>query len=288
MPQPGEVRPNQERPAEYQYHLLRNALECFSKQPSELSAEELQKITARADRSFEMESAVLNSPEADGLCVPDVTLNRSIDEVAARYSNHADMLADLASNGLDEQSLRRALHRELLFDAVMVRVGSSCPQADDLDAELYYCQHPERFSVDEKRDARHILVTVNPDYAENQRDAAFAKIEHIREEIVSGNISFPDAAQQFSECPTALEGGVLSGIDAGQLYPELDRSLFRLEIGEISPILESELGFHLLLCTAITPARQVPLSEVSERIKHAMQQQRIESRQRDWLKQLTN
>ncbi len=283
MPQPGEVRP-----AEYRYHLLRNALECFSRQPSELSAEELQKITLRADRSFELESAVLNSPEANGLCVPEATLNGSIDEVAARYSSHAELLADLASNGLDEQSLRRALQRELLFDAVMVRVGSSCPPVDDLDAELYYCQHPERFSVDEKRDARHILVTVNPDYTENQRDAAFAKIEHIRGEIVAGNISFAGAAQQFSECPTALEGGVLSGIGAGQLYPELDRSLFRLKIGEISPILESELGFHLLLCEATTPARQVPLSEVSERIKHAMQQQRVESQQRAWLKQLTN
>lgn len=282
------LQSNEARPAEYRYHLLRNALECFSKQPRELTAEELLKITARADKSFELESVVLNSPEAHGLCIPEETLNRSIKEVAARYPSHADMLADLANNGLDERSLRRALQRELLFDAVMIRVGSSCPQPDDLDAELYYQQHPERFAVSERRDARHILVTVNPDYAENQRDAALAKVEHIREKIVAGRISFAAAAQQYSECPTALEGGMLSGIAAGQLYPELDRSLFRLKIGEISPILESDLGFHILLCDAIAPARDVPFSEVSERIKHAMLQQRMQSYQRDWLKRLAN
>jgi peptidyl-prolyl cis-trans isomerase C len=196
------------------------------------------------------------------------------------------MVQDLARNGLDESVLRQALQRELLFDAVMSRVSADCPPVDDLDVELFYQTHRERFSVHEKRVARHILVTINADYAENRRDVVWAKLENVQQQLLDEGIGFAEAAQRYSECPSAVDGGKLGSIGAGQLYPELDRSLFLLPPGGISSILESELGLHLLLCEAITPARLVPFSEVSERIKQTMQQRRLQSHQGLWLRQI--
>ncbi|MDD5462304.1 MAG: peptidylprolyl isomerase [Methylococcales bacterium] len=60
-----------------------------------------------------------------------------------------------------------------------------------------------------------------------------------------------ELALKHSECPTALQGGVSGIVPRGKLCPELDAALFSIKAGEISEIVESEIGFHLVLCQQI-------------------------------------
>ena len=84
-----------------------------------------------------------------------------------------------------------------------------------------------------------------------------------------------------------MEGGQLGKISAGQLYPALDAALFKLSAGQLSGVLESELGFHLLLCEAIHPAKTLPFDQVHERIHQALEQRRRKEQQKQWLASLT-
>jgi peptidyl-prolyl cis-trans isomerase C len=281
-------------PEGYRYHLLRTATARFQRNIPALSRDELADAERQAQRSFALEEQVLNSAEARAVLIPDTQLQRSFQAVKQRYDSQHELEADLERNGLDSRQLRQALRRELIFDAVMQRVGARHAPITDADERLFYELHHERFDIPETRSARHILITINDDYPENRREAARARIEAIDERLrAQANDpaallnAFIDDARKGSECPTAMEGGQLGTLNRGQLYPALDAALFELEAGQLSGVLESELGFHLLLCEAIHPAKTLPFEQVRARIHQALEQRRRKEQQRQWLASLT-
>lgn len=270
----------------FAYHLLRSALSLFGKNLAQLAEDESLKVHDQAVRSFELESRVLAADEGQGLVIPEQMLDESLQQLQSRYSGREEFLQDLAVNGLDETGLRKALHRELLFDAILQRVAADCPEISDVDVGLFYEMHRERFEAPELRVARHILITVNAEYAENTRDAALARMEQLVEKLAGRVNRFPDFARRFSECPTAMEGGTLGDVKRGQLYAELDAMLFSMQEGEISPIVESEMGFHVLLCERIKPGKRMPLAKATPRIRRLLQERQQRNRQKAWLEQL--
>lgn len=273
----------------FNYHLLRNALDQCNRAPSALDQGQYQAVLGRAQRSFRLETLVLHAPEASNVVIPEDQLEAALARVEERYDSEQEFLDDLAGNGLSRDSLREALRRELLFDAVMQRVASHAASVDDIDLRLFYELHGERFTSPELRSARHILITINPDYAENTREAALARVTELAHRLSGGNARgsrFGDLARRHSECPSALEGGRLGEVRRGTLYPELDARLFSMAENEISEVLESEAGFHLLFCERIQPARRAPFNKVKERIREILLQRRQRNCQKHFLSEL--
>lgn len=277
---------NDVRPPEYRYHLLRAAQERFGRNPAALDADRLAQARRLADKTFELEDLVLASAEARGLVLTPGQVDAALAKVAARYPDPNAFSDDLAGNGLSEPVLRRALQRELAFDAVMTRVGARSPAPGELDLRLYYELNRERFTRPEQRSVRQILITVNQDYPENRRDQALARAEQLAERLAGRPQRFGALARKHSECPTALEDGRLGRVGRGRLYPELDAVLFSLAEGEVSGPIASELGFHLLLCERIHPALTLPFSQVRERIAALLAERQQRNSQKAWLAEL--
>ncbi len=283
--QPGEPRP------EFRYHLLRIAAERFKADLSALDAAQTAEAHRQAQRTFELEELVLASPEAAGATIPPERIGAAVAEVRGRYADCAGFESDLARNGMDLEILESALRRELTFDAVMQRVGARGSEPTELEERLFYELNQDRFTVPERRAARHILITVNDAFPENRREAALARIERIAERLResrggprSGQIQrFGALARKHSECPTALEEGRLGDAVRGKLYPELDALLFRLREGEVGGPAESEIGFHLVLCERIRPARTMPFSKAREQIRGVLVERAQRNCQKAWI-----
>ncbi|MBT3038190.1 MAG: nitrogen fixation protein NifM [Candidatus Thiodiazotropha sp. (ex Codakia orbicularis)] len=271
---------------EFNYHLLRNALERFGRNLGQLEPEEFQQVYTTASKSFELESLVLASPEAKGVIISDQQLDLSIEEVASRYAGRDEFLQDLEANDLDEESLRQALYRELMFDSVLQMVAANSPDVSDIDVNLFYAMHHERFELPEQRQGRHILITVNPNFPENTAETARERMAQILEKLAGRTNRFPEFAKRYSECPSAMEGGKLGEVKRGQLYPELDAMLFSMQENEISPVIASEMGYHILLCEMIQPAKRVPISKVKTKIREILEQRQRRNCQKAWLTSL--
>ncbi len=273
--------------AAYRYHLLRAATERFRCNIPALSEPQRAEAEHQARKTYDLERRVLDSTEAQTVVVPDTQLHRAYLEIRQRYADPQELKTDLARNGLTVAQLRQALWRELVFDAVLKRIGANVTSASDAEAQQYYDQHPERFTTPEQRRARHILITINEGYAENSRDAARMRIAAIaadlNDSIDTLQQAFIEQARRHSECPTAMDGGQLGILTQGTLYPALDAALFALAEGALSGVLESDLGFHLILCETIHPARALCFQDVQEQIRQALTQRRITTCQRTWL-----
>lgn len=270
------------------YLELKAAQNLFGKAPTALEADEREHVRKMAAKQYGLEARVLAAPEARDAMVPPASLAAAMDEIRKRYADEADFHADLQHNGLDEAGFMDALERELLVEAILEKVGTRAAQVSDIDVELYYQYHPDQFRRQETRRARHILVTLNDDLPDNVRSVAQSRIEAIAARLAREPKRFEEQAMKHSECPTALQGGLLGEVPGGQLYPELDAALFQMASGEISEILESPMGLHLLRCETITPAAVLTLKEARGPIRTLLEQRRKRVCQGAWVKQLLN
>ena len=268
------------------YLALKAAQKLYGKAPAALAADESERVQNMAQKQYELEARILKAPEARDAMVPPSTLQAAMQEIRGRYENEDDFADDLGQNGLDEAEFANALERELKVEAILEKVGTQAEQVTDTDVELYYQYHPDQFRRQETRLARHILVTLNETIPENTREAAFKRISEIAKRLQKEPGRFEEQALKHSECPTALEGGKLGDLPRGKLFPELEQVLFGLDAGEVSDVIESELGFHVLRCDSITAASVLGLPQARPHIRKVLEQKRKRAVQQAWLRQL--
>lgn len=270
-------------PSALSYHLLKCALDVFAQPPAALDAPSLARARDMARKTLAIEDLVLSSVPAGDVCVRSGAVAGAMEDIQARYASRADFLRVLADNALNEDMLATAVRRELRFDAILARIAEETSPVTAQEIAAYYDANPNLFHMPETRTARHILITINPDYPENSAQAARLRIETIRRDLHEAKNRFAQAARKHSECPSALEGGMLGRVAKGRLYRELDATLFVLGVGEISAVVQSELGYHIVLCEEIHPGRDISLDEAAAAIGEKLTQRRRHATQRDWI-----
>jgi peptidylprolyl isomerase/peptidyl-prolyl cis-trans isomerase C len=268
------------------YTLLRAALSLFQKAPAELEQLQLRQVEVQAKNEYEIEGRVLSSSEATGVVISDTELDRAYKEVRGRFEDEDAFLAALSANGLDVELLKAALYRQCKVDAVMDRVAACAPKVNEVEIGIFYHSHPEKFHKPETRQARHILISINPDYPDNTREAAWRRINEILGTLKRKPHKFADLALKYSECPTAVQGGEVGTVAKGTLFPELDAVLFSLKEDAISDVVETEMGFHVIQCMKIVLAETMSLKKATPKIQQIMQDRYRRNCQRTWLASL--
>lgn len=263
------------------YLELKLAHELFNKAPDTLSEAEQARLGEVAGKQARLEQRILASATAAQVVVPAPTIATRLDEIRQRYASPDDMAADLERNGLNADKLAEAVERDLRIEAVLDKVASAVPAVTEVDAEIYYRLHPEAFDRPEARRLRHILITFsNP----VEKAIAAKTLEDLRS--TGKNVeNFSQAALRHSQCPTAMDGGKLGTVKRQQLFPELEPAAFELAVDEVSAVLESPMGLHILRCDEILPFGMLPFTEACPRIIEKLTEKRRREAQRDWIKE---
>jgi peptidyl-prolyl cis-trans isomerase D len=123
-------------------------------------------------------------------------------------------------------------------------------------------EHPE------ERRVSHIVLMVKTDASESQRAELLKKIKSIREEATKPGADFAELAKKYSEDPgTKGEGGDLGFFPRGRMIKEFEDAAFSQQVGEVSPVIETRFGYHLLKVTDQKPAQYQPLDQVRPEIE---------------------
>lgn len=268
------------------YLTLKLAAKLFEKPLEALADDELHRVRTVAARQHELETLILTTPEAASVMLPEASVDASMGEIRGRYASDEDYDADLDRIGLDAASLRRAVERDMVVEAVLERVAARSAAVSETEVEIFWLIHKDRFRYAETRVLRHILITINDGPAGSERRAARDRMDAIRARLLKRPERFGEQALKHSECPTAMNGGLLGAVPRGQLYPEVEAVAFALAESSLSAPVESELGFHLLYCEAIDPERPIPFAEARETIRERLEQQRRGLCQKSWINAL--
>lgn len=196
-----------------------------------------------------------------GFHVRDADVDAEITTIRNRFRSQQAFERSLAAQGLTLEGLRTQLKHNWMIAAVVRQDITERAKVGDQEARLYYDRNRARFRQPESVQVRHIFLPLN---AEGERQA-----NEVRRMATAKNTSeeFDSLARRYSKDDYRVMGGMLGSVHRGRLEPELEKSAFSLNPGEISPVIRTSTGFHLLRVEAKQPERMVPFSEAKDKLR---------------------
>ena len=173
------------------------------------------------------------------------------------------------------KSALEQMERDLLTQMTINKVLSDVT-VTDADAETFYNEHAEEFKTPETVSSKHILVDSEE------------KAKEIKEKISNGEMSFEEAAGQFSTCPSGQQGGDLGEFGRGMMVPEFEDAAFELELEKISEPVKTQFGYHLIKVDTKNEAKAASFDEVKNKIVQQLIQKNQEKKYMDVMKELEN
>jgi peptidyl-prolyl cis-trans isomerase C len=153
------------------------------------------------------------------------------------------------------------------------------------EVRAYYDDHPDEFRVSEEVCARHILIKVPPDATEAQRREAVGTINEAAERIQKGE-TFKDVAKDVSQDGSASDGGNLGYFGRGVMVPEFEEVAFSLEDGQVSGVVETRFGYHLIKVEEKRSGSSIPFDEIKAGIEQMLKGRKAEARGSEYIANL--
>jgi peptidyl-prolyl cis-trans isomerase D len=198
----------------------------------------------------------------------------------------ADVEAFYKANGKLFEMPETATVQYVVLDqaAVMARVS-----VNDDEVKTYYEQNKDRWRNPELRRASHILIAVDKSAPEAQRNAAKAKAEQLLAEVRKPGASFADIAKQHSQDPgSAKNGGDLDFFPRTAMVKPFADATWALKEGEISDLVLSDFGWHIIKLTGIRPEVQKPFDAVKGEIEGELKRQQASRKFAEVAEQFSN
>jgi peptidyl-prolyl cis-trans isomerase D len=183
----------------------------------------------------------------------------------------ADLEAFYKAHEGDFRTTEQAAIEYVVLDLDALK--KSIPVAEDT-LKTYYDQNTKRFTAAEERRARHILIKADKDAAADVKAKAKAKAEALLAEVKKNPATFSEVARKNSEDTGSAErGGDLDFFGRGMMVPPFENAAFTLKTGEISGVVESDFGYHIIIVDAVRGGATKPFAEVRAEIEDELRKQ---------------
>lgn len=142
---------------------------------------------------------------------------------------------------------------------------------DDKQVENYYQENIEKYKIPEQRRARHILLAAREEDDAELHLQQQQKANEILTSLQKG-ADFATAAEKYSDDPSKGNGGDLGFFQQGSMVPEFDAKVFAMQPGEISPVVKTVFGYHIIKLEEIKPPSTRQLADVRDEIVRTLRE----------------
>jgi peptidyl-prolyl cis-trans isomerase C len=192
----------------------------------------------------------------------DAQVNQELADMAEALKAQKKTLAEL----FKESGMPEAQWRVVIGYRVQWRAYCQA-QVTDAVLKQYYDANKEFFDKVRVR-ASHIVIRVHAGTPPAEVEAARAKLTALRQQLLQNKIDFAEAAKQYSQCPTATKGGDLDYFPRkGVIDENFARTAFAMKPGEVSDIVQTDYGLHLIKVTDRTPPQPSEFEKIKEDVR---------------------
>jgi foldase protein PrsA len=218
----------------------------------------LQQVGRQTVDGLIIERLIERAAKTENIEVTEADLNTEIDKVKSNFGSEEEFNQQLESYGLTLEALKAQLTTQVQLDKLI----APKVQISDEILQNYYDENKETYTTPEQVQASHILVETKEEANEIL-------------ELLKGGADFATLAQERSKDPgSGANGGDLGFFGRGQMVPPFEEAAFTLEIGQLSEVVESEFGFHIIKVVDKKPATTASFEEKKEEIKEMLTDQR--------------
>ncbi|HEV7505309.1 MAG TPA: peptidylprolyl isomerase [Thermoanaerobaculia bacterium] len=210
-------------------------------------------------------------------------------QVAARKKQFPS--EEVYQKALKQTGLTEALFRQQYRDQLAVQkyvesqVISKTPVSEQATKD-FYDKNKGQIRSPDRMHLRHILIAVNAKTSPADKEKAQAKAEDLHKQIVGGADFAKLAAANSDDPGSKVRGGDLGWVSPGQIPPAFEKAAMALKANEISPVVESQFGFHIIELLERQAAAQVPYEQVKERLAFMIKQKQAQESVQAKIKEL--
>jgi peptidyl-prolyl cis-trans isomerase C len=213
----------------------------------------------------------------DSLSLDIKDVDKQVEDMIAsavkQFGSQEKLEEQLAKDSLTMDRVRKALRKNLLIQAEIEKRIAPKVTVTEADLQAYYEANKDQLKHDGMVAARHILIKFPDNVTEEQKKAALDKIQGLRKQLVEGK-DFSEMAKANSDCPSKERGGDLGYFPKGAMVPEFEKAAFSLKEGELSEVVETTYGYHLIQVYGKKPAGVLPLAEVRPQLERDLKQRK--------------
>ena len=187
-------------------------------------------------------------------------IDAEVSKVVTQVGGPENYKKALDAQGITEVQFRKELEKGAKVNKLVEQACAGVADPTEDEVAKFYEAHKAEFVVPHQVLCQHILV-------KGSDDAALDKIKAIRERIVSGGADFAEEAKKNSDCPSGQEGGSLGWFGRGMMVPEFDKVAFEMKKGEVSGVVSTQFGYHIIYKADEKGGGQQTLVDVHEQVK---------------------
>lgn len=221
----------------------------------------------------------LEVKDIDKLVETQLTQNKS------RFPSPDAYEKALKASGLTEQNLKEFARKEIYINNLIEKEIASKTTASDEEAKKFYDENKDKFKHEESVKASHILIGVDPKATAEDKKKAKEKADAILKRVKGGE-DFAEVAKKESTCPSSANGGDLGYFAKGQMVPAFESAAFALKPGEISDVVETQFGYHVIKLTDKKPAGTDSFEDMKPKIINYLKTQKVQKGISEYIEKL--
>jgi len=207
----------------------------------------------------------------NGIVITEKEINDEYQNIVANYQSEADFKSDLKAKKITQKFLEEQISSQLLQEKIFNKETENANVSDEEIKKYYDDNNETLFKVPEQIKVSHILIKFNVPEGNELNDSikneARAKINDIEKQLEDG-ADFAELAEKYSEdVASASNGGDIGFINRGTTVAEFEEAAFALQVGEVSPVVETFYGYHLIKVTEKKDPYVKSFDEVKDTIK---------------------
>ena len=206
------------------------------------------------------EASKLIPNDLDKQVAEKVALNR------AKFSSEADFEKALQGVDMTLKDIQDFTRKDIIISNFIETQYAAKVTVSDAEAQKFYADNLDKyFKKPESARASHILIGVDQSATPEDRKKAKEKAEALLKKVRAGG-DFAALAKSDSTCPSASQGGDLGNFSRGQMVPPFEKAAFALKKGEVSDVVETQFGYHIIKLTDKQEAVTEKFENVKEKI----------------------
>ncbi len=213
-------------------------------------------------------AALKNEAKIKNIIADPAKVDQQMLAFEKQFPTREDFQKALVSQKVTEEVLRKRVEENQSIQQMIDQAVKDVPAATEDEILRFYENNAKSFARPERAHAAHVLLMVDKNATPEQKAEIKKKIEEIRADIEAGKITFEEAAAKFSEDKSnAAKGGDLGYFSRGRMVKPFEDAAFAAQPGTLSPVVETDFGYHIIKAIDRKPADTVPLEEAKPRIK---------------------
>jgi peptidyl-prolyl cis-trans isomerase SurA len=230
--------------------------------------ERVQEIFRKVLEKLIEEKLIDQEAKKSGIKVTSKEVEGAIEEVKRRYAVDQENFEKLlAAEGVTLETFKKEIEKQILRTKVINWAVKVEPTAGEKELRDFYQKHIDRYRVNESYRISHILFPIPKDASLEQGREIRKRSQKVLERIKGGE-DFGEMALLYSEDPSSRKDrGDMGYFKRGELLPALEKEALRLQVGEVSGVIRTEFGFHIVKLLDRKGGEPPPFEEIKEKVQ---------------------